>query len=119
MEVININQKLSLIDDYWNPRMVAALNGQAVKLVKVKGEFVWHDHQHEDELFLVIKGTLFIEFRDETKTIKEGEMLVVPRQVGHRPYAPEEVWLLLFEPMETKHTGDVEHELTQHQLEKI
>lgn len=119
MDVINISEKLSLIDDHWNPRLVASLNNQAVKLVKVKGEFVWHDHQNEDELFFVIKGTLYIEFQTETKTISQGELLVVPRGVKHRPYAPEEVWLMLFEPMQTKHTGDVEDELTQQHLEKI
>lgn len=119
MEVINLNEKLKLFSDHWHPRIIAELNGQAVKLAKLKGDFVWHDHKHEDELFFVIKGTLFIEFKTETKTIQEGEILVVPKGVEHRPYAPEEVWVMLFEPSQTKHTGDVEHDLTKHTLENI
>jgi len=119
MEVINLSQKLNLFSDHWHPRIIAELNGQAVKLAKLKGDFVWHNHEHEDELFFVINGTLYIEFNTETKTIRQGEMLVVPKGVEHRPYAPEEVWVMLFEPIQTKHTGKVEHDLTKHTLEKI
>lgn len=119
MDVINLKNKLSLFSDHWHPRLISELNGQAVKIAKLKGDFIWHDHQHEDELFFVIKGTLHIEFRDETKTLNEGEMLVVPKGVEHRPHAPEEVWVMLFEPMETKHTGEVSHELTKDTIESI
>lgn len=119
MNVVNIQDKLDLFSDHWHPRIIAELNGQAVKIAKVKGDFIWHDHKDEDELFFVIKGTLYIEFREETKTIREGELLVVPKGVEHRPYAPEEVSLMLFEPMQTKHTGEVNHEMTKSQLESI
>lgn len=119
MKVVNVQDKLDLFSDHWHPRIIAELNGQAVKIAKVKGDFIWHDHKEEDELFYVIKGTLYIEFRDETKTIKEGELLVVPKGVEHRPYAPEEVSLMLFEPMQTKHTGTIDHELTKTQIESI
>jgi len=119
MDVINLNEKLNLFSDHWHPRLISELNGQAVKIAKLKGDFIWHDHKHEDELFFVIKGTLHIEFRDTTKTINEGEILVVPKGVEHRPYAPEEVWVMLFEPMETKHTGEVSHALTKETIESI
>lgn len=113
MEKVNIANKLSLFDDHWSPRVIGQLNGQEVKIAKVLGEFVWHDHVNEDEMFLIIKGTLKLEFRDKTISLSEGEMLIVPRGVEHRPIAEEEVHLLLFEPASTKHTGQVEHKLTQ------
>ena len=119
MHTINLYQKFSQFNDHWSPKIIGELNGQHVKLAKVKGEFVWHDHANEDEMFLIIKGQLKIEFRDRIEVIKEGEMLIVPRGVEHRPIAEEEVWLMLFEPAETKHTGEVEHELTKHELERI
>lgn len=110
MNRVNIREQLSRIHDHWRPRVVAELNGQVVRLVKVLGEFVWHHHEHEDELFLVIEGTLRMEFRDRTVSLGEGEMLVVPRGVEHRPVAESEVWLMLFEPAETRNTGNVHHE---------
>ena len=116
---INIKDKLNLINDHWNPRIIAELNEQQVKVVKVKGEFVWHDHKNEDELFYVLKGTLIIEFRDKKVELNEGEIIVVPKGVEHRPIAKDEVWILLFEPKNTKHTGDVKHELTIDKCEKI
>lgn len=119
MDVINLQNKFGHFSDHWHPRLIAELNGQAVKIAKLKGDFIWHDHKEEDELFFVIKGTLHIEFRDQTKTLNEGEILVVPKGVEHRPYAPEEVWVMLFEPAETKHTGEVDHELTKHTIESI
>jgi mannose-6-phosphate isomerase-like protein (cupin superfamily) len=119
MQTINLAEKLSLFSDHWNPRIVGELNSQQVKLAKLQGEFVWHDHADEDELFLVLKGRLRMEFRDRTVELGEGEMLIVPRGVEHRPAADEEVHVLLFEPASTKHTGDVEHELTRHELERI
>jgi len=119
MEVINLENKFSLFTDHWSPKVIGQLNGQAVKLAKVKGEFIWHDHADEDELFMVIKGTLKIKFRDETKVINPGEILIVPRGVEHKPIAEDEVHLLLFEPIATKHTGEVKHEMTVNELEWI
>jgi len=120
MDVINIAEKLATIDDYWNPRIAAELNGQAVKLVKLSGEFVWHHHDAEDELFFVVKGTLRMCFRDREAVIRPGEFIVVPRGVEHKPVADEEVEVMLFEPTETRNTGNVEgHELTRDALKKI
>ena len=110
MTKINLHEKLSLITEHWRPRVVAELNGQEVKLVKVHGEFVWHHHEMEDELFLVLRGSLRIEFRDGAVTLGPGEMLVVPRGVEHRPIAEEEAEILLFEPAATRNTGNVVHE---------
>lgn len=116
---VNLSEKLSLFHDYFNPRIAAELNGQQVKLAKLKGEFIWHKHDAEDELFLVIKGRLKIEFREKTITLNEGELLVVPRGVEHKPVAEKEVHLLLFEPSSTRNTGNQENELTRHRLKKI
>ena len=109
---INIQQKFDLFSDHWSPKIVGQLNGHDVKLAKVKGEFVWHDHKDEDEMFMVMKGKLKIEFRDKTVELSEGEMLIVPKGMEHKPVAEEEVWLMLFEPSSTKHTGEVKDELT-------
>ncbi len=119
MQKINLAEKASLFSDHWNPRIVAELNGQHVKLAKLKGEFVWHHHEEEDELFFVISGTLHMEFRDRTEIIREGEMIVVPKKVEHKPVAREEVLVMLFEPASTLNTGNVASELTRKQLEKI
>jgi mannose-6-phosphate isomerase-like protein (cupin superfamily) len=119
MEKINIAQKLNQFDDYWNPRILGELNGQHVKAVKLKGEFVWHHHDNEDELFLVTKGTLTMEFHEKTVEVREGEFIIVPRKVEHRPVAIEEVHLLLFEPASTLNTGNVENEKTRKNLERI
>lgn len=119
METINIRQKLSLFTDHWNPRIIGELNGQQVKAVKLHGEFHWHHHDHEDELFLVIKGILKMEFRDKTEIINEGEFIIVPRGVEHKPVAEQEVEILLFEPASTLNTGNVENERTQKNLERI
>jgi mannose-6-phosphate isomerase-like protein (cupin superfamily) len=119
MEKINITQKLMLFSDYWNPRIVGELNGQHVKLVKLKGEFVWHHHEEEDELFYVVEGTLRMEFRDRTEILQPGEMIVVPRKVEHRPVAEEEVHIMLFEPASTLNTGNTEGELTRKDLSRI
>ena len=119
MQVVNLQQKLSLFQDYWSPRIAGELNGQQVKLAKLKGEFVWHQHEKEDELFLVLKGVLTIEFRDRTVTIQENEFIIVPRGVEHRPVAKEEVSVLLFEPATTVNTGEVVNELTKTELKQI
>ena len=119
MEVVNIKEKFTLFTEQWSPKIIGQLNGQDVKLAKLQGEFVWHDHKEEDELFYIIKGTLQIEFRDKMIELQEGDMLIIPKGVEHKPIAEEEVWVLLFEPSNIKHTGDVEHELTKEKFEKI
>ena len=116
---VNIADKLSLFHDHWNPRIVGELNGQQVKLAKFKGEFVWHKHDDEDELFYVLKGRFNMEFRDKTITLNENEFLIVPRGVEHRPVANSEVSVMLFEPSTTLNTGDTRGELTRDNLEKI
>jgi len=113
MEKIILNQKLALINDHWNPRIAGELNGQHIKLVKFLGEFVWHKHDNEDEMFLVIKGSFRMELRDRNIDLHEGEFLVVPRGVEHRPVADEEVSVMLFEPASTINTGNVSSGLTR------
>lgn len=119
MEKVNIQQKLSLFSEHWSPKIVGELNGQHVKLVKFKGEFVWHKHDDEDELFYVVKGSFNMEYRDKTITVNENEFLIVPKGVEHRPVAKEEVSVMLFEPATTLNTGDAVSDLTKHQLEKL
>ncbi|MBC7937145.1 MAG: cupin domain-containing protein [Rhizobacter sp.] len=119
MEKVNIGQKLSLFSEHWNPKIVGELNGQQVKLVKLKGEFVWHKHDEEDELFYVISGVLKMEYRDKIVVINENEFLIVPRGVEHKPVADEEVAVMLFEPTTTLNTGNTYNDLTKHTLEKI
>ncbi|HEY9184966.1 MAG TPA: cupin domain-containing protein [Salegentibacter sp.] len=111
-EKVNLKDKFELFNEYWTPKIIGELNGQQVKLAKLKGEFVWHDHKHEDEMFLVIKGSIKIEFRDKTINLHEGEMYIVPRGVEHNPVAQEEAWVLLFEPSTTQHTGEVKDKLS-------
>ncbi len=118
----NVLQKFSLFTDHWSPKIIAELNGQQIKLAKVQGDFVWHDHADEDELFLVYKGTLLLDFRDrETVVLHPGELYVVPRGVQHRPRTKddEEVWLMLMEPAATKHTGEVKTEMTVEACERL
>lgn len=119
MEKINIAEKLSSFNDYFNPRIIGELNGQHVKLVKVQGEFVWHHHDNEDELFYVIKGSFDMLLRDKTITINAGEFLIVPKGVEHKPVAKEEVEIMLFEPATTVNTGNIENELTRKELNRI
>ncbi|MCP9745178.1 cupin domain-containing protein [Lacihabitans sp. CS3-21] len=119
LEKVNIAEKFSLFHDHWNPRIVGELNGQHIKLVKLQGEFVWHKHDMEDELFLVICGILKMEFRDKTVEIRPNEFIIVPRGVEHRPVADNEVEIMLFEPASTLNTGDTKGELTREVLEKI
>ena len=116
---INIEQKLSLFNDHWNPRIVGELNKQHVKIAKIKGEFIWHKHDDEDEMFLVLKGTLKIAFRDKTETINENEIIIIPRGTEHKPIAEKEVSIMLFEPATTINTGALENELTRKNLEAI
>jgi mannose-6-phosphate isomerase-like protein (cupin superfamily) len=119
MEKVNLNQKFELFTDHWSPKIVGELNGQQVKLAKFLGDFVWHQHEHEDELFFVVKGSLKIELRDKTVEIKENEFFIVPKGVDHRPVAKEEVWVMLFEPSSTLNTGDADSELTRSKLDWI
>ena len=106
MQKINLTEKLALFSSHWDPKIVAELNGQHVKLVKFRGEFVWHHHEHEDELFLVIRGSFRMQLRDREVLLREGELFVVPRGIEHRPVADEEVSVLLFEPASTLNTGN-------------
>lgn len=118
----NILQKFDLFTDQWSPKVIGELNGQQLKLAKVQGEFVWHDHENEDELFLVYRGTLYLDFRNgSTVELRPGEFYIVAKGVEHRPRTNdnEEVWLMLIEPAATKHTGDVNSELTVEKCEWI
>jgi len=119
MKKINLEEKFSLFNEHWSPKVLGDLNGQQLKIAKVKGEFVWHDHAEEEELFLIIKGSLKLVFEKETVVLDEGEILIIPRGVPHKPIAEEEVWLLLFEPASTKHTGEVETPFTQNHQQRI
>lgn len=119
MNKVNLAEKLALFSEHWSPKVVGELNGQHVKLVKFKGEFVWHKHDNEDEMFFVVKGSFRMEYRDKIITLNENEFLIVPKGVEHRPVADEEVCVMLFEPATTLNTGDAESELTKHTLEYI
>jgi mannose-6-phosphate isomerase-like protein (cupin superfamily) len=119
LDKINLAEKFARITEYWKPYIAGELNGQLVKLDKLKGEFVWHHHENEDEMFLVVKGRFCIEFRDKTVWIEEGEFIVVPRVVEHKPVADEEAWIVLFEPASTLNTGNVENQFTLRDLEKV
>jgi mannose-6-phosphate isomerase-like protein (cupin superfamily) len=119
MEVVDLDAKLASFESRWDPKIVAELNGQQVKLVKLLGEFVWHAHEHEDELFLVLRGVLTMQLRDRVETIRAGQFLVVPRGVEHCPRADEEVHLMLFEPVSTVNTGTAGGERTVARPERI
>lgn len=119
MTPINILEKLSLFNTRWTPKKIGELNGQQILLAKLKGAFIWHAHADEEELFMIIKGQLKIEFRDKTVTLNEGEIFIIPKGIEHKPIAEEEVQVLLFEPLSTKHTGDIVNELTVETYESI
>jgi len=119
MEKVNLADKFSKIREFWKPYIAAELNGQLVKLDKLKGEFVWHRHEGEDELFWVVKGRFRLELRDRHVWLEEGEFMVVPRGVEHRPVADEEAWVVLFEPASTLNTGNVKSRRTLKKLENI
>jgi mannose-6-phosphate isomerase-like protein (cupin superfamily) len=124
VQKVNISEKFSKISEYWKPYIGAELNGQCVKFDKLKGEFVFHHHDNEDELFLVVKGRFRMDYRDQDRReshqwIEEGEFIVVPRGVEHRPVAEEECWILLFEPSSTLNTGNVVNERTMQELERV
>ncbi len=111
MNKVNLSEKFNLFNEYWSPRIVGELNGQYVKLAKFKGEFMWHSHANEDELFLVVKGTMRIEFRDGSITLNEGEFYIVPKGVEHKPVADEEAHIMLLEPKSTEQTGGIDSDL--------
>ena len=119
MQKVNLAEKFDLFSEHWKPRIAGELNGQQVKLAKLKGEFVWHHHDDEDELFLVIKGRLTMRLRDREIEINEREFLIVPRGVEHQPFAEEEAHVLLFEPASTLNTGNIQNERTVANLEVI
>ena len=119
MEKVNLLEKLALFNEQWSPKIVGELNGQQVKLAKLQGEFMWHHHEAEDELFYVVKGLLKILLRDKTIELREGEFFIVPRGVEHLPVADEEVWVMLIEPASTLNTGNNKNERTKETLEKI
>jgi mannose-6-phosphate isomerase-like protein (cupin superfamily) len=119
MTKVNIEEKLSLFTEQWKPKIAGELNGQYVKLVKFQGPFVWHHHDNEDEMFMVVKGRFRMEYRDRDEWIEEGEFVIVPRGVEHRPVADEEAHVLLFEPATTLNTGNIENERTVAELDRI
>ena len=119
METINLKEKFSRFSDYANPRVIGEINDCAVKAVKLKGEFIWHHHDAEDELFLVVKGTLRMKFRGHEAIVREGEFVIVPKGVEHCPAADEEVHIVLIEPKSTLNTGNIVNERTIAQLERI
>jgi len=119
MNKINLKEKFGLFNEYWSPKIVGELNGQHVKLGKFEGEFIWHKHDEEDELFYVVKGSFRMEFRDKNIELHEGDMLIVPKGVEHRPVADKEVWVMMFEPASTLNTGNVVNEKTKRELERI
>jgi mannose-6-phosphate isomerase-like protein (cupin superfamily) len=126
MDKITLNEKLSLFSDFWNPHVIGELNENQIKLAKLKGDFIWHSHGQEDELFVVLKGKLMMDFRDSqadggirTVTITPGEIIVVPKGVEHRPHADEEVHIMLIEPATVINTGNAGHELTRTELKHI
>ena len=119
MEKVNLASKFSLFQDHWSPKIVGEINDAYVKLVKLQGEFVWHHHENEDELFLVVKGTLLMKLRDRELRLEDGEMVIIPRGVEHLPVAEEEVHVLLLEPKTTLNTGNVKGERTVEVLQRI
>ncbi len=119
MEKVNIEEKLQLFSDHWSPKIVGELNGQQIKLAKFKGEFVWHKHENEDEMFLVLEGVLKMELRDKTILIHKNEFLIIPKGTEHKPVTENEVSVMLFEPASTLNTGNIENEKTKRNLEVI
>jgi mannose-6-phosphate isomerase-like protein (cupin superfamily) len=119
MDKINLTEKFGAINEYWHPHIIANLNNQDVKLVKLKGEFTWHHHENEDELFFVVNGSFDMHFRDKIVTVNKGELIVAPKKVEHKPVATEECWVLLFEPSTTLNTGNIINEFTKSNIKTI
>jgi mannose-6-phosphate isomerase-like protein (cupin superfamily) len=116
---VNLEEKLNLFSAHWSPKIIGELNGQFVKIAKFKGEFIMHSHEKEDELFYVLHGELFIELKDSTLHLKAGEFVIIPKGTMHKPYAPEEASVLLFEPVSTLNTGEVKNDLTRSDLDRL
>jgi mannose-6-phosphate isomerase-like protein (cupin superfamily) len=119
MDKVNLKEKFAHINEHWSPHVAGELNGQQVKLAKLLGEFIWHKHDHEDELFYIVEGTLRMEYRDRVVVLNKGEFLIVPRGIEHRPVAEKEVLVMLFEPASTLNTGNVQNERTRKDLPQI
>jgi len=119
MTTINLAEKFGLFSDYWHPRVIGEVNGQDIKIAKISDAFIWHSYENEDELFIVIKGKLMMDFRDKTEVVQPGEMLLVPKGIEHRPRTEEETWIMMIEPKTTVNTGAVDNELTRKELERI
>ena len=119
MEAVNLLEKFDLINEYWSPRLLGELNNQAVKIAKLKGEFIWHHHENEDEMFFVIEGELTIKLKDRDIVLKENEFFIIPKGVEHKPVAKDEVWVMMFEPISTINTGNVQSDITIDKIEKI
>jgi mannose-6-phosphate isomerase-like protein (cupin superfamily) len=119
MQKINLFQKFSLFSEHWSPKIIGELNGQQIKLGKFQGEFVWHQHDNEDEAFFVMKGSFNMELRDKIIVLNEGDMVVIPKGVEHKPVAENEAWVMMFEPATTLNTGNVINAKTKTELEKI
>jgi mannose-6-phosphate isomerase-like protein (cupin superfamily) len=119
LEKVNISEKFSLFNDYWSPKIAGEINDMHVKFAKLKGEFIWHKHEHEDEMFLVMKGKLLLKFRDRDVHLNEGEFIIVPKGVEHLPIAEEEAYVLFFEPKSTLNTGNEQNDRTVSDLQSI
>lgn len=119
VDKVTLAEAFGRFAEHWSPRIVGELNGQHVKIAKAQGEFIWHHHEHEDELFYVVKGRLLMRFRDREVTLDPGDMIIVPRGVEHQPVAEEEVWVMLFEPASTLNTGNVRNDRTVENLERL
>jgi len=119
MEAVNLLEKFDLLNEYWSPRLVGELNNQAVKIAKLKGEFIWHHHENEDEMFFVIKGELIIKLKDQDILLKENEFFIIPKGTEHKPIAKDEVWVMMFEPISTINTGNIKSDITIDKIERI
>ena len=119
MKAVNLLEKFNLINEHWSPRLLGELNNQTVKIAKLKGEFIWHHHENEDEMFFVVKGELIIKFKDQDIILKENEFFIIPRGIEHKPVAKNEVWVMMFEPISTINTGNVKSDITIDKVEKI
>jgi mannose-6-phosphate isomerase-like protein (cupin superfamily) len=119
MEVVNLPEKFSLIDEHWSPKLLGELNNQAVKIAKLKGEFIWHHHENEDEMFFVIEGSMIIKLKDKDIVLNKNEFFIIPKGVEHKPVAEDEVLVMMFEPMSTINTGNIESDITIKNIEKV
>ena len=119
MESINLLEKFDLINEYWSPRLLGELNNQAVKIAKLKGEFIWHHHENEDKMFFVIKGELIVKLKDQDIIFKENDFFIIPKGTEHKPIAKDEVWVMMFEPISTINTGNIKSDITIDKIERI